>query len=121
MRETKEQLDLTLDSDPAQIRSVDWGDMNCASVRLSAGVDFTPLLEGLPRDHCQAPHWGYVLKGSLHVTYEDGREEVIEAGELYHRPSGHTAWVEEDTEYVEFSPRQGMHEVIEHVKGKMQA
>jgi hypothetical protein len=29
-------------------------------VQLPAGADFTPMLEGLPDDMCQCPHWGYV-------------------------------------------------------------
>ena len=44
-------------------------------IDLPAGVDFTPLLKGLHNDHCQCPHWGYVLKGSITVRYEDGHEE----------------------------------------------
>ena len=54
----------------------DWGELNVARVRFPAGADATPLLDGLPNNHCQCPHWGTVVKGSIHVTYEDGTEET---------------------------------------------
>ncbi len=30
---------------------------------LAAGVDTTPLFEGLEGNLCQCPHWGFVLRG----------------------------------------------------------
>ncbi|MDZ7685360.1 MAG: hypothetical protein U5O39_10495 [Gammaproteobacteria bacterium] len=33
-------------------------------------------------DLCQCPHWGTVVKGSIRVTYADGSEEVVRAGEV---------------------------------------
>ena len=30
---------------------------------LAAGVDTTPLFQGLEGDLCQCPHWGFVLSG----------------------------------------------------------
>jgi len=119
MKETKEQLPVAMDAGPATIRSADWGEMTSAFMQMGEGVDFTPLLEGLPDDHCQCPHWGYVLKGSIHVSYTDGTEETVEAGQMYYWPPGHTVRFEEDTAYVEFSPRQEMSEVLAHVEQKM--
>jgi hypothetical protein len=95
--------------------------MKSAYMRMEEGVDFTPFLEGLSEDRCQAPHWGYVLDGEMHVGYTDGSEETIEAGQLYYLPPGHTVWFEEDTEYVEFSPTQEMNDVLAHIEEKMQA
>jgi hypothetical protein len=69
----------------------------------SEGGDFAPLFHGLPDDRCQSPHWGVVLKGRLTVTYADG-QDVIEAGEAYYAPAGHTPAAEPGTETVEFSP-----------------
>src|SRR5215831_10956479 len=53
------------------------------------GGDMAPLFRGLPDDRCQSPHWGIVVKGRLTFTYADG-EDVIEAGEAYYAPPGHT-------------------------------
>ncbi len=87
--------------------------------RYAKGTDFTPLLKGLQNDRCQAPHWGYLLKGVFHIQYADGGEDVLRAGDLYYLPAGHTGWVEEDVETVEFSPAVEMDETISHIKKLM--
>ena len=56
MREIKEQLPVTMEGGPANIQFADWGEMTSAFMRMDKGVDFTPLLEGLPDNHCQCPH-----------------------------------------------------------------
>ena len=67
-------------------------------------------LEGLPENLCQCPHWGIVVKGSIHVTYANGIEETVNAGEVYYWPPGHTVKVAEDYEAIEFSPSDQMGE-----------
>lgn len=121
MRETKEHLPVTMEAGPANLQSADWGEMKAEYLRMGEGVDFTPFLEGLPEDLCQAPHWGYILEGAMQVRYTDGTEETIGAGQLFYLPPGHTVWFEEDTEFVEFTPKQEMDEVLAHVEQKMQA
>lgn len=121
MRKMKEHLPVTMDAGPANMQSAAWGEMRSAYMRMGEGVDFTPMLKGLPEDLCQVPHWGYVLDGEIQVRYSDGREEAIEAGELYYLPPGHTVWFEEQTEFIEFSPQEGMDEVLAHVEKQMQA
>ncbi|WP_338041737.1 cupin domain-containing protein [Natrinema altunense] len=79
-----------------------------------------PLLEGLENDHCQSPHWGYVVSGELTVTYTDGSEEVDEGGDMFYWPPGHTIRAEEDTDFVLFSPQHEHGEVIDHIRNKMQ-
>ena len=68
---------------------------------------------------CQAPHWGYLLQGELTVTYADGTQEVINRGDLFYWPPGHTVKVGQDTEVILFSPQHEHSEVIEHMLGKM--
>ncbi len=121
MKKRKERLPVTMEAGPANMQSAAWGEMRSAYMRMGEGVDFTPTLKGLPDDLCQVPHWGYVLEGEINVRYTDGDEETIEAGQMYYLPPGHTVWFEEPTEFVEFSPRKGMDEVIAHVKKQMQA
>jgi hypothetical protein len=101
------------------IQANDWGELNVARIRFPKGADATPLLEGLPQGLCQCPHWGTVLKGSIHVRYADGSEETVHAGDAYYWPPGHTVWVDEDYEAVEFSPSGPMNEVIGHLNTKL--
>ena len=122
MQARKEQLPVALEvPGAATFRVAEWGETAVAYVRLSAGADAAPLLEGLPGDVCSCPHWGYVLEGAIHVRYADGKEEVSRAGELFYWPGGHTVRVEEDTSFVEFSPRQELKEVYGHIGRKLAA
>src|SRR5215203_5463436 len=67
-------------------------------------IDATPLMQGLPDDRCQCPHWGYVLKGKMTARYAD-RDEVFEAGDAFYTPPGHVPVQHEPgTEFVWFSP-----------------
>lgn len=119
MKQQLSDMPKRLDAGGVCVQAQDWGDLNVARIRFPAGADATALLEGLPGNLCQCPHWGTVLKGSIHVRYADGAEEVVRAGEAYYWPPGHTVWVEEDYESVEFSPSDAMNEVIDHLKRKM--
>ena len=87
----------------AALRATDWGDLRSIAIALPAGTDLGPLLRGLPDDLCSCPHWGYVIKGRMQVSYAD-RQEVQRAGDLYYLPPGHTGVVDEDLESIEFSP-----------------
>lgn len=86
---------------------------------LGAGTDIAPLLQGLKDDLCQAPHWGYVLQGSLTVSYADETEETTRGGDLFHWPAGHSVRVDEDAEVVLFSPQHEHGAVIDHMLAKM--
>jgi hypothetical protein len=86
---------------------------------LAAGTDIAPLLEGLKDDLCQTPHWGYLAKGSLTVTYSDGSPEVVAAGDLFYWPPGHTVKVQQDAELLMFSPERAHSEVLDHMKAKL--
>jgi hypothetical protein len=118
MRLLKEEMPVALELPVATFRVAEWGDKAVAYVRLKAGADATPLLEGLPGDKCQCPHWGYMLEGAIHLRYDDGEEEVCRAGEMFYWPPGHTVWVEEDTSFVEFSPKHELKHVYDHIGKK---
>ena len=92
--------------------------MAASYAQLPAGTDFTPMLKGLPDDMCQCPHWGYVIEGKMNIKYKDGSVEVITGGSVFYLPPGHTAWVDEDTRLVDFSPEKEYWDVVEHVTGK---
>jgi hypothetical protein len=88
---------------------------------LSAGVDTTPLFEGLDGNLCQCPHWGYVLKGAITTTDAGGASETVKTGDLFYWPPGHNVRVEQDAEIVMFSPQHEHSHVIDHMKAKLGA
>ncbi len=119
MKQQRNELPTRLEAGGVCFQGQDWGDINVARVRFPAGADAKPLLEGLPNDLCQCPHWGTVVKGSIHVTYADGTEETVTAGEVYYWPPGHTVRVDEDYEAIEFSPSGQMGELMNHLVAKL--
>ena len=113
------ELPLELQQGELVTRYAEWGEMAIRYVRIPAGTDMSPVLEGLPGDRCPSPHWGWVLEGALHLAHHDGTKEVTRAGEAYHWPAGHTAWAEEATAFVEFGPVAEMRQFSEHAKAKL--
>lgn len=111
-----------MDTGGLAIQEAKWGDMHLGIETYNEKIDLTPFFKGLPNDRCQSPHWGYMVKGSMRVKYEDN-EEVINAGDAYYLPPGHLAIVEAGSEMVEFSPKeeyQKVHEAVERNLALMQ-
>jgi hypothetical protein len=71
------------------------------------GSDLAPALAGLPDDHCQCPHWGYVVEGEIEVTYQGGARGTVRAGDHCDWPARKVVRVTEDTSDVAFSPVEG--------------
>ena len=88
---------------------------------LPAGLDISPLLQGLEGNMCQSPHWGYVIKGAVTVSYSDGTQESVRANDIFYWPPGHTVKVAEDADVILFSPQHEHTHVLDHMLGKMQA
>lgn len=86
---------------------------------LSAGTDIGPLLEGLDRDTCHAPHWGYMIAGRVVVSFVDGAESTCIGGEVFYWPPGHSVRVVEDAEVILFSPEHEHVAVLDHMLAKM--
>jgi hypothetical protein len=86
-------------------RQIDAGEIRIAFESMPAGFppDESPF-KGLPNDRCQCDHWGYIFKGSFRVTYVDGPEEIIRAGDAYHLRPGHFVQTNEAVELLELSP-----------------
>ncbi|WP_049995830.1 cupin domain-containing protein [Halococcus sediminicola] len=127
MQKAKEELPVAIETPDAKVRqqtdfgaATDYGELAAERLRFAAGTDLTPLLKGLEDDMCQCPHWGYVLDGAINLRYSDGIEEVSEAGDQLYWPPGHTLWVEEDTEFILFSPQDDHIEVFEHMANRME-
>ncbi|MBX7160389.1 MAG: cupin domain-containing protein [Acidimicrobiia bacterium] len=96
------------------------GTLAAEHYRLEAGVDVSPLLEGLEDDHCQAPHWGYIVSGKVTVTYTGGDQETCVAGDVVHWPAGHTVRADDDTEMVLFSPQVDHQAVMAHMGQRLE-
>jgi mannose-6-phosphate isomerase-like protein (cupin superfamily) len=88
---------------------------------MDAGTDIAPLLQGLENNLCQAPHWGYIVKGDLTVTYHNGAKEEVHSGDLFYLPPGHTVRVDNDAEFVLFSPQHEHTPVFDHINSKLDA
>ncbi len=96
-----------------------YGKMSGEYFSLPEGMDISPLLHGLEGNLCQAPHWGYVIQGKLVTTYADGSHEVTTTNDLFYWPPGHTVRVEENAEFVLFSPQHEHTHVMDHMIAKM--
>jgi hypothetical protein len=105
--------------DGIETKAFEGGDVLARHLELPPGVDFTPLLKGLPGDLCQCPHWGYVLAGSIRLRFADGSEEVSSAGDVYYWPGGHTGWTDEGVTFLEFSPTAEIKPVLEHLGSQL--
>jgi mannose-6-phosphate isomerase-like protein (cupin superfamily) len=53
-------------------------------------VDVKPIVG---TEWCEAPHFQYVVSGTIHVVMQDGREFDLGPGSVSHLPAGHDAWV----------------------------
>ena len=83
-------------------------------------ADATPLLKGLPGDHCNCPHWGYVLKGKMTYRFDD-RDEVFVAGDAFYLEPGHIPVAEAGTEILQFSPSLELEAVSSAMVANMRA
>jgi len=88
---------------PAEDRTEELDGYSVSFVSISQEMDLAPMLEGLPDDRCQCPHWGYVFKGRLTWRFAD-HEEVTGAGDAFYAPPGHAPKAEAGSEFVQFSP-----------------
>lgn len=95
------------------------GGMAVGYVEVPAGTDFTPFFAGLPHDMCPSPHWGYLLEGSVNVTYADGKEETVTGGEVFYMPAPHTAMSTEGAKFIDFSPEAEFTQVMDHIAMKI--
>jgi len=124
MRINKHDIPTVIDATGAVARQVEgFGEaaepMAGEYFSLAAGADIAPLLQGLPGDHCAAPHWGYLLQGVVVVSYADGSEETVVTGDLFYWPPGHSVRVEDNAEVILFSPTHSHRVVLDHMREKM--
>lgn len=128
MKVAKDDVDVQMDIPGATLRQrMDFGDatgygkISGEYFSLAAGVDTTPLFVGLEGNVCHSPHWGFVLRGQITTTDASGRQETVNANDLFYWPPGHNVKVIEDAELIMFSPQHEHKEVIDHMKAKINA
>jgi len=120
MKIKKEDLPVKMEAPGTVMRSQEgFGGMTAAFNQFPKGTDLTPLLNGLTNNSCHCPHWGYLLEGAMLLIYDNGNEELVQAGDMFYAPSGHTVIAKEDVKLVDFSPTKELNEVMEHVGRKM--
>jgi hypothetical protein len=96
-----------------------YGGMSGEYFSLAAGVDTTPLLEGLEGDLCQCPHWGFVLRGQITTTDAHGKQETVQSNDLFYWPPGHNVKVDADADIIMFSPEREHTLVVNHMLNKV--
>jgi len=126
MRVAKDNVDVRMQIPGAVIRQrKEFGDASGLGkisgeyFTLSAGVDTTPLFQGLEGDLCQCPHWGFVLRGQITTTDAQGGQETVKVNDLFYWPPGHNVKVDADAEIVMFSPQREHSHVIDHMIAKV--
>ena len=92
------------DYGPVVTHETELADIAVSVTTMKEEVDMAPILAGLPTGSCQCPHWGVLRKGRATVRYDDGREEVIEAGDIFYMTPGHVPVFAAGSEVVMFSP-----------------
>jgi hypothetical protein len=104
MHVSKDELEPTVVGE-YEGRMIDAGEFRIAFESMPAQFppDESPF-KGLPDDRCQCDHWGYLFKGSFRVTYTDGSDEIVSAGQAYHLRPGHFVRTLEPVELLELSP-----------------
>ena len=126
MRVNKEDIPVIMEVPGAVARQVGgfgevpgMGSMAGEWFSLAAGTDIAPLLEGLDKDLCDSPHWGFVMSGGLVLTYADQPEETLSGGDLFFWPAYHSVRVTEDAEVILFSPHSTHLAVVDHMAQKL--
>ncbi|WP_207839706.1 hypothetical protein [Williamsia soli] len=103
-----------------ELRMRDLGDdMIVNYVKMPAGADFTAAFSLLQNGHCQCPHYGYVLRGSIYTT-SNGDRTVYVAGDVFFWAPGHIPGAIEESEYVDFAPKVAFEELLDGVRRAMQ-
>ena len=115
MHGKKSDIPVTQEIAGVVTRETKWGDMASSIDTFASDFDFAAGLKGLPDDACQCPHWGYLTKGRMLVRYTDGSEETINQGDAFYMRPGHVPYIEEECEWLLFSPADKMRQTREHI------
>jgi hypothetical protein len=128
MRIAKDKVSVKMEIPGAKLRQeINFGDatglgkISGEYFSLSAGVDTTPLFQGLENNLCQCPHWGFIIKGQITTTDANGTLETVNTNDLFYWPPGHNVKVDADAEIIMFSPQHEHSHVINHMIEKVKS
>ena len=128
MRIAKDRVSVKMEIPGAKLRQeINFGDatglgkISGEYFSLSAGVDTTPLFQGLENNLCQCPHWGFIIKGQITTTDSKGTQETVNTNDLFYWPPGHNVKVDADAEIIMFSPQHEHSHVINHMIEKVKS
>ena len=65
------------------------------------------------------PALGYLLAGTITVSYA-GHRETYQAGDAFYMTPGHVPAAEAGTEFIQFSPRQQLAETVAAIRANAQ-
>ncbi len=102
---TRENTEITVDIEGmGRQHRAEAGGMVIALERWNAGLDTAEMFKDLPDGACQEPHFGYVVSGRATIRYTDGGSDTLLPGQTYYLKPGHNVHIDEDVEFVEFTP-----------------
>jgi quercetin dioxygenase-like cupin family protein len=85
----------------AKVELVDIGGGQVGRLTVEPGWRWTTHLKDVAgTDLCEAPHFQYVVSGTVHVLMADGSEFDLGPGDVAVLPPGHDAWVVGDEAVV---------------------
>ena len=96
-------------SDPDEVRTFEKGKIELVDIggRMIGKATFEPgwkwsqhVKPIAKTEWCEAPHFQYIVSGTLHVTMSDGTETDIKPGSVSTLAAGHDAWVVGDEPVV---------------------
>lgn len=93
-----------VDHGVVEVGQTDLGGYTVDFLTVKQAVDMSRMLQGLPGDACQCPHWGVVTAGSMSVRYADGRLDTVTTGDAFYMAPGHVPTYEVGTKLIQFSP-----------------
>ena len=88
-------------------------------VEVSEDTDLTPLLQGLPNDQCQCPHWGTSSRAGCGSAPTPARSLTDRATRSTFPPATRRAPTR-SSEFVIFSPSEQIAEVEAHMARRAQ-
>jgi hypothetical protein len=95
-----------------EVREAELDGYSVSFLHIKQPVDMARMLEGLPGDLCNCPHWGIVTDGQMTVRYPD-HEELVRTGDVFYMVPGHIPEYEVGTRLIFFSPTDEMNKVNE--------
>ena len=104
----------------AEDRSSELGGYTVNFVTIREDHDLGPILAALPTGRCECPHWGHMVAGRMTVNYASGDTDVLEAGDAFYMPPGHSPKAEAGTQFVQFSPTQELAATEAAIQAAMQ-